>query len=149
MADFEERKRIYKEYLLTPEWELLSGYARYRNKIQNNGILTCEECGKTTGQFDVHHWMYPNSRDYCNDDNPKYHIVLCHRCHGIIHNKIELSEKEKQDIDKKNNDNMIKLGLVFRIVWVDNPIITQEAANKLSIEELEKIIIDNNIPELS
>lgn len=101
------RKEKYREYLKSPNWELLRDFARFRNKRLNNGKLRCDDCEKINQiQYDVHHTEYPS--DYWNDDHPKYHIVLCHRCHGIAHNKIELSEKEIIDRDKRSSELMIQ-----------------------------------------
>ncbi len=92
MSDFQTRKEKYREYLLSPEWEDLRDFAKFKNRKKNNGFLKCDDCGTTSAkQYDVHHWQYPSD---LKDDIPYNHIVLCHRCHGIAHNKIELSEKE-------------------------------------------------------
>lgn len=96
--DLTEGQKKYHKYLQTDHWKTLRDFALFRNWRKNNGILKCDDCGKTgvTG-FDVHHNKYPSGGDYENLDNPHYHIVLCHRCHEIIHDKIELSEKEKKE----------------------------------------------------
>ena len=140
------RKEKYHEYLKSDPWVHLREFALFKNWIENKGTLKCEDCGKTGYKgFDVHHWQYPTD---LTNDHPKYHVVLCHRCHGIRHDKIELSEEEEKEIEKKNNADLVKFGLVFRITCVDNPVISNDEAWNLSLEELEKIIVENNIPEL-
>ncbi|MCP4988672.1 MAG: hypothetical protein GY928_22265 [Colwellia sp.] len=106
MAEFQTRKEKYAEYLKSPEWEDLRDFAKFKNRKKNNGLLKCSDCGTTEKvQYDVHHWMYPNDLKY---DIPENHIVLCHRCHGIAHDKIELSEKETIERAKDQHDYMVK-----------------------------------------
>lgn len=98
------RKEKYHEYLKTPAWEELREFAKFRNRYRNNGLLKCDDCGKTDAkQYDVHHNEYPVD---LRDDNPKYHSVLCHRCHGIRHDKIELDEKEQKEIEDREHGYM-------------------------------------------
>lgn len=102
------RKEKYKDYLKSDAWKNLREFAKFKNKRENDNILTCEDCGKSKNTiFNVHHEQYP---DKLEDDNPKYHVVLCERCHKIRHDLIELSEEEEGKI---REDLREKLANIF------------------------------------
>lgn len=101
------RREKHKEYLQTPEWYNLREFAIFRNWRENKGVIKCDDCGrKGIKGFDVHHNIYP---DKYENDNPNFHVVLCRRCHGIRHNKIELAEHEKQKEKEYVTDQMSRL----------------------------------------
>ena len=127
----ETRKEKYKEYLKSEEWKDLREYALFKNRRKNNGLVKCVDCEITNAeQYDVHHWQYPHDLSF---DLPKYHIVLCHRCHGIAHDKIELSEKETIEREKANrlmmSGGMSKLMLTIEYNMADDEL------SKLSHQE--------------
>jgi hypothetical protein len=70
----------YEDYLQSDEWKALRSEAHKRVK-GDYGTTCCEVCQGNDG-LQVHHWKY--SVDWI-DDSPDYHVVLCCKCHELVH----------------------------------------------------------------
>lgn len=78
----------YQDYLKTSQWGELSRQARERAGDK------CETCGSSPGH--VHHVKYPKRFDEDHVDNL---VVLCRRCHGLMHGIREGADKTLPVID--------------------------------------------------
>ena len=66
LVDSEKAKAYSRKYILTINGERI----KVNKRTRPNDI--CELCNKEFSRLDYHHW---------DDNNPKYGLWLCHRCH--------------------------------------------------------------------
>ena len=71
---YAQRKEVYNEYLLSPEWQ------EKRNQVFMVQGTLCKECGKPA--CDIHHLSYENLG---HEDPEKDLIPLCRDCHLLKH----------------------------------------------------------------
>lgn len=72
----------YYQYIASAEW-----YARTEQvRLRNNGV--CEICNLRYAT-EVHHRSYQN----LGNERDEELLSICHYCHGVIHNKVELRRR--------------------------------------------------------
>ena len=64
------------DYLETPEWRA------QRNRVLTRDSHTCQICGKSDGEMNVHHICYIHPLSEMNDRDL---ITLCRDCHQKVH----------------------------------------------------------------
>ena len=64
------------DYLKTLEWE------EQRKKVLQRDAYTCQICGKSGGELNVHHLFY--AQPLCNMNESDL-VTLCHDCHMSVH----------------------------------------------------------------
>lgn len=75
------------------EWRLLIQHIRH-DRINGEGLTMCEYCGKSiVKEYDciAHHKIYlteDNVNDYSISLNPDNIMLVHHKCHNIIHDKL-------------------------------------------------------------
>lgn len=71
-------KKTYYEQLKSPRWQ------ERRLSIMERDNFTCQECGDTESELNVHHKVYIENRNAWDYPNPML-ITLCEPCHKKIH----------------------------------------------------------------
>lgn len=74
MVKADERKAAYLEKLRSPLWQ------KKKTEIQQRDNFTCQKCGNTTKNLQVHHRHYIFGRDPW-DYPDQLLILLCEDCH--------------------------------------------------------------------
>ena len=69
----------FEEYRLTREWQTKRTQALARAGYR------CQVCGCRDTRLDVHH----NTYDHYGDESIYDLVVLCERCHGLFHERLQ------------------------------------------------------------
>ena len=85
--------KTYSEKLQHPNWQ------RKRLEILNRDNFTCQACGDTETQLQVHHLRYTTKQPY--DEVNENLITYCDHCHTFIHEVIKMY-KERLKYGKDN-----------------------------------------------
>lgn len=115
-----QKKQNYAEFLKDPRWQ------KKRLEIMQRDNFTCQYCGATDKELQVHHRFYLNGRKPWEYSNSAL-ITLCDNCHAYAHLNIEM----KTDIGAKVGDIFYEeysdyfiYGLIYHIDYVNQLIYT-------------------------
>jgi|ERR1017187_6494803 5-methylcytosine-specific restriction endonuclease McrA len=108
----------YKDQIKNPLWQ------KKRLEILNRDSFTCQYCGDTEEQLQVHHTYYSFNKNIWEYENESL-ITLCSNCHGEI-SDLKRIIKSRVDNQFVYSDTLNELEGIIEVLAELNPYDLQE-----------------------